>query len=182
MKSIGNVQDSPARIPLLADDLVEFHAGRLLLLFRLCGVKGKITGLTKMAKLDFFVRYPTLFESACVALGLPTSDTPSSVESSMVRYHYGPWDKRYYHVLSFLEARGLMVVEREGRGYVLSLTETGASVAADLATDPSYQELAQHMRGVKKALGRRSGSSLKKLIYRLFETEVAERPLGEVIK
>ena len=37
------------------------------------------------------------------------------------------------------------------------------------------------MKAVKKALGMRSGSSLKNLIYTLFEEEVAERELGEVI-
>jgi hypothetical protein len=38
------------------------------------------------------------------------------------------------------------------------------------------------MRQVKKALGAKAGSTLKKLIYQIFEKEVAQRPLGETIE
>ncbi len=67
MKSLKNINDLPAGVPLAADDLLEFHAARLLLLFKVCGVAGRIDGLTKMAKLDFFVRYPQFFNEACKA-------------------------------------------------------------------------------------------------------------------
>ena len=56
MKSLRNFASQAAGLPLLADDVLEFHAARLLLLFRVCGTKDRIDGLTKMAKLDFFVR------------------------------------------------------------------------------------------------------------------------------
>ncbi len=51
----------PAGLPLTADQITEFHAARLMLLLHLCGVKNRIEGLTKLAKLDFFVRYPAFF-------------------------------------------------------------------------------------------------------------------------
>jgi len=47
----------PISLPLAADDILEFHAARLLLLLEICGTAGRIDGLTKMAKLDFFKRY-----------------------------------------------------------------------------------------------------------------------------
>lgn len=82
---------------LAADDIVEFHAARLLLLLSVCGVSGRIDGLTKMAKLDFFARYPHFFEVARAAAGpLHALDAPSrtesdeAVEAAMVRHHYGP--------------------------------------------------------------------------------------------
>lgn len=102
MKSFKRIAEVPPSIALPADDILEFHAARLLLLIRICGTASRIDGLTKLAKLDFFVRYPDFFEVA--------SKTPASgntykhtIESAMVRHHYGPWDKRYYHVLSVLE-------------------------------------------------------------------------------
>jgi hypothetical protein len=57
----------------------------------------------KMAKLDFFSRYPDFFEVARAAIAPSQStaeqqETDDTVESAMVRHHYGPWDKRYYHV------------------------------------------------------------------------------------
>ena len=104
MISLNRLGAQPVSLPLSADDIVEFHIARLLLLLRECGIAGRIDGLTKMAKLDFFVRYPDFFEAARVASGsVNATNTPNqaesddAVESAMVRHHYGPWDKRYYH-------------------------------------------------------------------------------------
>ena len=94
MRSIANLGTSPAALPIIAEDLVEFHAARLLLLFNICGINNQIDGLTKMAKLDFFVRYPEFFEEVTAHLGLKSPTTMSTRESGMVRFHYGPWDKR----------------------------------------------------------------------------------------
>ena len=139
MKSIKNLDTEPAGIPILADDVLEFHAGRLLLLFKICGTANKIDGLTKMAKLDFFVRYPQFFDVLCEKLGKSSTASPSMVESSMVRFHYGPWDRRYYHVLSYLEAKGLLTVTRKGKQFEFELTELGKQVANQLAKDTGFQ-------------------------------------------
>jgi len=122
MKSISSVGLMPAGQMLVADDFVEFHACRLLLLLTGCGVRKRdtgdvvLSGMTKMAKLDFFVRYPAFFARAVSHLGLEVDVEPSAaVESRMIRFHYGPWDKRYNQVLPYLQARGLAVVEPSGR-------------------------------------------------------------------
>lgn len=182
MKSLKNINDLPAGLPLAADDLLEFHAARLLLLFKLCGVAGRIDGLTKMAKLDFFVRYPQFFNEACKAIGIEAEATDTSVESSMIRFHYGPWDDRYYHVLAFLESTGLLEVTKVKNAFVLALTDKGKSAAKQLADEPEYGTLVEQMKRVKKALGKQAGSSLKKLIYKVFEKEVGQRSLGETIQ
>src|SRR5687767_8626239 len=100
MKSIINLTDVPAGVPLTAEDFIEFHASRLILLISLLGDNGSITGLTKLAKLDFFVRYPDFFRRASEELSHKRKGLQTTVESAMIRHHYGPWDKRYYHVLS----------------------------------------------------------------------------------
>lgn len=182
MKSVNNLVGNPAGLPIAADDLLEFHAGRLLLLFRCCGKAGRIDGLTKMAKLDFFVRYPLFFNTACNKLGLPSESVARSVESSMIRFHYGPWDDRYYHVLAYLEAKGLVIVTKEKKAFVLALTDQGKDVANRLANDDAFATLVEQMKRVKKALGDKTGSALKKLIYEIFEQEVAQRPMGETIQ
>lgn len=182
MKSIKKLGVQPASIPLLADDILELHAARLLLLLKLCGTKGRIDGLTKMAKLDFFVRYPRFFAEACEELGEFLEKKPLPIESAMVRYRYGPWDRRYYHVLSFLEGAHLIGVSRIGKTFRLELTELGAATATRLEKSASFNELAAQMRQVKKALGDKSGSTLKKLIYKTFSDEVTNREHGEVIE
>lgn len=182
MRSMKNMADQPAAIPLLADDLLEFHASRILLLFKVCGIKGRIDGLTKMAKLDFFVRYPSFFVKACKKLGVGVDQSMGPIESTMVRYHYGPWDQRYYHVLGYLKATGLMEVSQEGNKFVLMLTDKGQNIATELERGEAFQSICERMKQVKKAFGNRSGSRLKKLIYEIFDAEVAKLSHGETIE
>lgn len=182
MRSFNSLGNSPAGLPVAADDLLEFHAARLLLLFKLCGTKGRINGLTKMAKLDFFVRYPQFFNAACEVLNLPAESATKSVESSMIRFHYGPWDDRYYHILAYLEGKQLLNVAKDNQAFTLSLTDEGKKIADQLAKDESFASLVAQMQQVKKALGSKAGSTLKNLIYQIFEKEVAQRPLGETIE
>jgi hypothetical protein len=163
MKSIRNLGNLPASVPLVADEVLEFHAARVLLLLKLCGVSGRIEGLTKLAKLDFFVRYPQFFEAVSRKLGEEAEPKTSCIESSMVRHHYGPWDKRYYHVLGYLRAKGLISVSREGKAYQFKLTDAGKSIAEDLAKRPAFSSLAAQMGQVKAVLGNKAGSTLKNL-------------------
>jgi hypothetical protein len=182
MKSILNVASQPAAIPIVADELVEFHSSRLLLLLVYCGTGGRIEGLTKLAKLDFFVRYPSFFWTLANELGESVRRPVETVESPMIRFHYGPWDKRYYQVLSYLEARHLIEVRKMKATFVFSVTEEGKAVAKQLAQSRAFSELIQHMKSVKHLLGGRSGSAIKQLIYRVFDAEITHRKLGDLIR
>jgi hypothetical protein len=183
MNATTSIDRYPAGLPLTADQITEFHAARILLLLHLCGVKNRIFGLTKLAKLDFFVRYPEFFQRAAKHLE-QEADQPAvaAVESTMVRHHYGPWDTRYYQILGFLEGRELIAVERDDKTFIFSLTEAGLTLAMWLDDDPAYQDLCTHLKAVKTVLGKKSGDVLKKLVYKLFDEEVAKLPLGQVIK
>lgn len=188
MKSFMQMGAIPAGAPLPAEEITELHAGRLLLLLRYCGVTGKgdglsrIEGLTKLAKLDFFVRYPDALNRMATHLKKNVPATGASVESPMVRHHYGPWDKRYYQVLPFLEARRLITVHQQGDTIVFALTDAGRTVAEQLGAQPAFANTRQQMSEVKKLLGAKSGNTIKNLIYEVFTEEVTERRLGEVIR
>ena len=188
MKAYRDVALQPASQPLLADDLIEFHLARILLLLRLCGRNDRIAGLTKFAKLDFFVRYPEFFERArerTVGVsddGIPSAVTDTRVESSMVRHHYGPWDKRYYQLLSQLGASSLVKVVKSGVTYNIELTEAGVTYAERLRKDDAFAQLVAHMQKVSKVFGGKNGNTLKNLIYETFGDEVAGRPLGKEIR
>lgn len=189
MRSLNRIGARSVSLPLLADDIVEFHAARLLLLLSVCGISSRIDGLTKMAKLDFFARYPDFFEVARAEVEpLPRMEAPvmlesdRTIESAMVRHHYGPWDKRYYHVLAHLEAKQLITVSKLRNSYRIELTELGRKRAKALAARPSFATLIERMRDVKKTFGTKSGTFLKDLIYRLFDAEVGRRRMGQVIR
>ena len=183
MKSISNLGLQPASLPVVADDLLEFHAARLLLLFRLCGTRDRIDGLTKMAKLDFFIRYPQFFNRVCEYLGEAADSRTDAVESSMVRFHYGPWDRRYYHVLAYLEAKNLITVTKgRGNAFTFSLSDLGKETADILKDKDAFGGISEQMARVKKVLGNKSGSTLKNLVYKVFSDEVATKSLGDVIE
>lgn len=187
MRSLNRLGTKSASLPLPADEVIEFHAARLLLLLNVCGTASRIDGLTKMAKLDFFARYPEFFEIARakvqpqVETGRKDADA-GAIESAMVRHHYGPWDKRYYHILANLEAKRLINVGKEKNFYRIALTHAGIERAKVLASKPSYASLVERMRDIKKTFGGRTGSSLKDLIYQLFEEEIGRKPMGEIIE
>jgi DNA-binding PadR family transcriptional regulator len=143
-----------------------------------------------LAKLDFFVRYPDFFkqiqlhlsEDKGSALNLDTANT-GLVESSMIRYKYGPWDSRYYQLLAYLEGRRLLEVTKGSKGsFVFKLTEAGLEIARRFAQEDSYSELCQHMKEVKDLIGGKSGGVLKSLIYKVFDKEIASLPMGEIIR
>lgn len=182
MKLLKNLANRPAGAPLPADDILEFHAGRLLLLLSTCGGStGTINGLTKMAKLDFFVRYPDFFTAALAEGQQRKSVRTDAVEAAMVRHHYGPWDKRYYHILAYLESRRLIKIVMTGKTRRIGLTGMGKSAARKLLNSEAFSKMILHMRGVNEALGGKTGNELKTMIYDLFDEEVADQPLGQVI-
>ncbi|MGC4088731.1 MAG: hypothetical protein QM756_12700 [Polyangiaceae bacterium] len=182
MKRTADLAQYAAGRPLNADQIVEYHAARLLLLIRLCGSQLKIQGLTKLAKLDFFVRYPKFFERASEELDTPTTAGTHVEEATMVRHHYGPWDPRYYVVLAYLEGRELITVDKHKKTFVFALTARGADLASQLSVAPAFCELVSHMNQVKKLFGAKSGDWLRKLVYRVFDDEVAKLSRGEIIQ
>lgn len=188
MESLKTIDSLSTGRTLTADDLIEFHASRLLLLILLCGIQSRaegtyrIEGLTKLAKLDFFVRYPDFFRRAAAHFNTTVATDTAPPESKMIRFHYGPWDKRYYQVLPYLEARNLLTVVKAGNAYNFSLTPKGVDIGKQLSNDPSFLTLASRMREVKRVLGARSGSSLKDLVYYLFEEEVGAQQLNTTIQ
>jgi hypothetical protein len=182
VKSFRQLGAVPAGQPLSADEITELHAGRLLMLLRYCGTASRIDGLTKLAKLDFFVRYPDAFNRMAAYLKSEVHAATETTESPMVRHHYGPWDKRYYQILPFLEARGLIAVAQDGDTIVFQLTDTGKMIAETLAKQPLFAKSRDQMAQVKKLLGTRTGNAIKKLIYEVFKVEVADRPLGGIIR
>jgi hypothetical protein len=181
-------------LALIRDDMA-YHQARVLLLVAAVaaaqGHSGKVDGLTKLAKLDFLLRYPALASSVldsldpadpCLHLTGDDEANPSDVEAPMIRYKYGPWDDRYYPVIGALVSRGLLRYARGRRGSVaLAPTAAGRRLARQLAEGSTWAEVADRSRAIADAASGLTGNALKDLIYERLAA-LMDRPHREVIQ
>jgi hypothetical protein len=172
------------------ENLDDFHLSRLLVL--LGSVDGRksqqktIEGITKLAKLDFLLRYPTCLERALEQLGKdpvlahvePRERT--SIESKMVRFRYGPWDSRYRRWLGLLFSRGLVTLQLEGNTVHVGLTNTGRELATKFRKDPLYSTMTQRSDLLIKVVGRMTATALKEFVYEVIP-EIIDMKWGEEI-
>jgi hypothetical protein len=177
----------------MVDDLA-YHQSRILLLVRAVanepGNAGKLDGLTKLAKLDFLVRYPALAPVVLDDLapsepGLHLSEAdlsePTVVADSMTRYKYGPWDDKYYPVIGALVARGLLKYSAGRKGSVaLVPTALGRTLADEIASDPAWTDVYDQCTAVARAAAGLTGNALKTRIY-LRLPDLMDRPHREII-
>lgn len=165
------------------DVISDLHASRLLILLGVfSGPKGDdaVSGLTKLAKLDFLLRYPVMLERALEAKGRSTRDINvewyerTSVESEMVRYRFGPWDHRYREFINMLVGKGLAVVSVQGRTVIIGPTAEGHRVACDLSKQPLF-EAYQHRSVILKRHFDLTATNLMNFIYDTFPEVVSLR-------
>lgn len=167
-----------------------FHISRLLLLMAAnSGSREKnkpMDGMTKLAKLDFLLRYPNCLERALAALRRSSEEAKileferTTIESKMVRFRYGPWDHRYRRWVSLMAARQLVTVGVSGRTVQIWLTQEAHDIAAVLTDNVSHQSLAERAKLVSKRFGTMSGTGLKDFVYATFP-ELTDMKWGEEI-
>jgi hypothetical protein len=181
-------------LALMRDDLA-YHQARVLLLVAAVsaahGHSGKVDGLTKLAKLDFLLRYPALAPSvldrlnpADPRLHLTDDDRadPARAEAPMIRYKYGPWDDRYYPVIGALVSRGLLRYTRGRRGSVaLAPTPAGRMIARQMSSASEWNEMADRSSAIADASSGLTGNALKDLIYARLAAHM-DRPHRETIQ
>ena len=138
-------------------------------------------GRTKLAKLDFFLRYPTYYDRAlrirCPELDLPRVTAEPDVESRMVRYRFGPWDPAYFALLGRLVGKGLVKPSPYARGIGYRATESGRSIADQLKGEPAWVDTSARIELLRRHFDL-SGATLKKLIYDNFP-EVTQATWGQ---
>ena len=164
----------------------EIHLGRIILLLNEFSEKGKgeIEGLTKLAKLDFLLRYPVFLERALAVNGKVTKITVKnherrSVESKMVRFKYGPWDFRYRKFINILVGLGLVYIRLEKRSYNLGLTHKGIEIAKKISKDKEFSDLLERAKLIRTNFNQ-SGTNLMKFIYKTFP-EIGSLQYGDQI-
>lgn len=167
----------------------ELHLARLLLLLREADRRsGKtVEGITKLAKLDFLLRYPNCLERALVELDRDPAKANiqnherTTIESKMVRFRYGPWDDRYRRWIGLLVARGLVTTYVKGRTVHVGLTEEGRSIADMIGETEAFHDLRRRSDEIYVAMGKFSATKLKNFIYEVFP-EIIDLKWGQEIR
>lgn len=162
---------------------LEGEARLLLLIDAFSGGQGTLQGRTKLAKLDFLLRYPKFFERAMALRNVPTTverdeAAENSIAQRMVRYRYGPWDPAYYALLGALVGRGLITTIPDRNHLGFRVTERGHEVATELAEAEAWLAVTQRAKLLKRAFPSQTGSFLKRWIYDRFP-EVTQASWGE---
>lgn len=99
----------------------------------------------------------------------------------MIRFRFGPWDKRYRRWISLLVSKGLAHAYLEGRTVNVKLTAAGSAVAARLAELEEFRSLAKRSQIVASAVGGYSATKLKDFVYKVFP-EIVDMQWGRHIE
>ena len=138
-------------------------------------------GRTKLAKLDFLLRYPRYLKRALEIRNASQraidriSDAPD-IESRMVRYRFGPWDPAYFVLLGRLIGKGLIlpVPYKHGIGY--RSTEKGHALSSNLREVETWEPIGTRADTLRTKFDL-SGTYLKDFVYEHFP-EVAGADWG----
>lgn len=134
------------------DDDFDFHAYRILLLIRICGIinnhyfsKYTIYGRGKFSFFDFLIRYPFYLKRVIEIQNKPNlldklklkSYETERAFSPMIKYIRGPWDHRYDSILSYMVSKRLINVHfskfnQSKKAMCLTLTELGIGISEQI--------------------------------------------------
>ena len=165
------------------------HLGRLLILvyvFSGDSHMGEIEGLTKLAKLDFLLRYPTFLERALHSQykKMPKSEPKdyerTSVEAKMVRFKYGPWDFRYRRFINTLVGMDQLYIKKSGRSFYLGITDNGLKTIQNFRQDEYLIDYFARAKIIKSNFNY-SGTNLMRFIYKTFQ-EIGSLQYGKEIE
>jgi hypothetical protein len=153
----------------------DVHLARILILLKAFSRTDApaIEGITKLAKLDFLLRYPSCLEKALSARGVAAKNIPVddferlTIEARMIRYRFGPWDHRYRRFINILVARRLTTVRTDGRTIQIDLTPSGSVLAEKLVVTSGFARVYERAELLRKHLDLKA-RALMEFIYEQF--------------
>lgn len=164
------------------------HSARILiLLYSLTNNrKNTVKGIMKLAKLDFLLRYPTVLEKA---ISLTSNEKivkiydheRNAVESSMIRYKYGPWDHRFREYLAILESKGLIISFTVKNVTNYKVTDLGIYLTNELLQFKIFRDYLDRSIIIKECFGSLNGTKLKEMMYDLLP-KLSDMKYGDEIR
>ena len=146
----------------------------------------------KLAKMDFLLRYPNVLARALEVLSATkkrakklaeslSEEQKDTIEGKMIRFRYGPWDRRYRRWLAVLVAKNLVEVTKEGRTIKIQLSFRGDEVAKRLGEKAEFTDLVTRADMVRVAVGDMTATKVKNFIYEI-APEIVTMKWGDSIK
>lgn len=167
----------------------DFHVARLILLLKAAAGRNDkpVQGIMKLAKMDFLLRYPNCLVRALKEIGKEAAvkeipeEERNTIEARMIRFRFGPWDKRYRRWIGLLVAKGLAHAYLEGRTVNVKLTHAGIKMAEQLSDLDEFRSIANRSQILASAVGGYSATKLKDFIYKVFP-EIVDMQWGRHIE
>jgi hypothetical protein len=163
----------------------ESEARLLILINAFSGKTKALEGRTKLAKLDFFLRYPRFLERALrlrnprATISEDMMGERNDIENRMIRFRYGPWDPAYFALLGRLIGRGLIIPVPVSGGIGYKTTEAGAAVSKRLADTEPWKPTAMSAQLLRRNFDL-TGTALKDFVYKHFP-EVSGANWGDAL-
>lgn len=141
---------------------------------------GKIEGITKLAILDFLLRYPAALNKTLEEQEIQgnkkvnkkkfqlQSYEVNSIDAKMMKFNFAPWDFKYRRIVSILKAKNLIKLQLEGKKNVLKITSKGSDTANKIKALKNYEYLIARCKIIKSVFGSWSQKKLIDMIYSTF--------------
>jgi hypothetical protein len=154
----------------------------LILLDTFAGRKknGKVQGITKLAILDFLLKYPAALDKVLEkqeregnkAINkkrvILQSYEINSIDARMMKFNFAPWDLKYRRIVSILKAKDLIQIDIEGKKIVLGISNKGIDISRKLSDFNNYEYMAVRSRIIKTVFGNWSQRKLIDMMYLTF--------------
>lgn len=154
----------------------------LILIYTFAGKNGtgKIEGISKLAILDFLLRYPVALDKVLENQELKGNKTinhkrfqlqsyeVNSIDAKMMKFNFAPWDFKYRRIVSILKAKDLIQVNLDGKKTVLRIKSNGIDTAKKIQDLKDYEYLVVRCKIIKSVFGSWSQKKLIDMIYIVF--------------
>lgn len=142
---------------IILDERDDLHLIRILILiYTLIGKKSEKTTieLTKLAKLDFLLRYPSALETTLNNLNKKkdisiTEAEKNNIETNILSFRFSPWSSDFRRLMVLLNAKILIRWERRERYLDIHQTPEGLLLYQEILEYDEFKSMIQQSKAIK---------------------------------
>lgn len=157
---------------IILDEQDELHIIRVLILvYTLIGSKNDKTTieLTKLAKMDFLLRYPSALDSALTSLNKNknlniTEAEKNNIETNILSFRFSPWSSDFRRLMVLLNAKSLLRWERREKSLDIYKTPIGLKLYQELLNFDEFKSMIQQAKAIKTNISTLSTIKLDSLL------------------